>query len=155
MRIGEDILAALRPALVGRKGTDLLFLRPHWHTGSTRKPIEESRAPWLFASELTRPWAKMRELAGLYSSIVPYALRHSSIVRGLRAGLPVRLVAALHDTSTIMIERHYSAFIVDAMDELAAKAIVPLTSAPVSRIRSAKHASSADNHNVVKIKLGD
>jgi hypothetical protein len=27
-----------------------------------------------------------------------------------------------------MIEKHYSAFIVDAMDELAARAIVPLTS---------------------------
>jgi site-specific recombinase XerD len=77
----------------------------------------------------------MRELAGLNPEIVPYALRHSSIVRGLRAGLPVRLVAALHDTSTPMIEKHYSAFIVDAMDELAAKAIVPLTSQPVSHIR--------------------
>ena len=61
---------------------------------------------------------------------IPYSLRHSSIVRGLRAGLPVRLVAALHDTSSAMIERHYAAFIVDAMDELAARAVVPLTTAP-------------------------
>jgi hypothetical protein len=37
-----------------------------------------------------------------------------------------------------MIERHYSAFIVDAMDELAAKAIVPLTSPPISHIRQAR-----------------
>jgi hypothetical protein len=43
-----------------------------------------------------------------------YALRHSSIVRGLKANLPIRLVAALHDTSVEMIEKHYSAFIVDA-----------------------------------------
>lgn len=68
--------------------------------------------------------------AGLASGTTPYAMRHSSIVRGLRAGLPVRLVAALHDTSSAMVERHYAAFIVDAMDELAAKAIVPLTTAP-------------------------
>ena len=39
----------------------------------------------------------------------------------------MRLVAALHDTSSAMIEKHYAAFIVDAMDELAARAIVPLT----------------------------
>jgi tRNA A37 threonylcarbamoyladenosine dehydratase len=51
-------------------------------------------------------------------------------VRGLRAALPVRLVAALHDTSSAMIERNYAAYIVDAMDELSAKAIVPLTSTP-------------------------
>jgi hypothetical protein len=73
--------------------------------------------------------------AGLPSGTVPYSLRHSSIVRGLRAGLPVRLVAALHDTSTPMIEKHYSAFISDAMNDLAAKAIVPLTSAPVRTLR--------------------
>lgn len=30
---------------------------------------------------------------------IPYALRHSSIVRGLTNDLPIRPVAALHDTS--------------------------------------------------------
>jgi len=51
-----------------------------------------------------------------------YALRHSSIVRALGAGLPIRLVAALHDTSVEMIEKHYAAFIVDATEELARRA---------------------------------
>ena len=60
------------------------------------------------------------------ASTVPYALRHSSIVRGIRAGLPIRQVASGHDTSVVMIERHYSAFIVSALDELARRAIVPL-----------------------------
>jgi integrase len=138
VRVGEDVIAALRPAVSGRKGSEILLLRPHWEAGVGRKPIEGTRAPWQWATELSTPWARMRELAGLGKSIVPYALRHSSIVRGLRAGLPVRLVAALHDTSTIMIERHYSAFIVDPMDELAAKAIVPLTSPPVSHIKHAR-----------------
>ena len=68
---------------------------------------------------------------------MPYALRHSSIVRGLKAGLPVRLVAAMHDTSSTMIERHYSVYITDAMDELMAKAIVPLVTAPAARRRAA------------------
>ena len=58
--------------------------------------------------------------------VIPYALRHSSIVRGIKAGLPIRLVAALHDTSVAMIERHYSRWIVDGLDELAAGAVVPL-----------------------------
>lgn len=54
------------------------------------------------------------------------ALRHSSIVRGIRMGLPIRLVAALHDTSVVMIERHYSRWITEGLDELSARAVVPL-----------------------------
>jgi hypothetical protein len=50
--------------------------------------------------------------------VIPYALRHSSIVRGLRANLPIRLVAALHDTSVVMIERHYGRYIADGLEEL-------------------------------------
>jgi len=47
-------------------------------------------------------------------------------VRGLRAGLPIRLVAALHDTSVGMIERHYSRWITDGLEEMVARAIVPI-----------------------------
>jgi tRNA A37 threonylcarbamoyladenosine dehydratase len=36
------------------------------------------------------------------------------------------LVAALHDTSTAMIEKHYSAYIIDAMDEIVAKSVTSL-----------------------------
>jgi len=57
---------------------------------------------------MIRDWRRAAEAAGLPAAIIPYALRHSSIVRGLRAGLPIRLVAALHDTSVAMIERHYT-----------------------------------------------
>jgi hypothetical protein len=58
---------------------------------------------------------------------VPYALRHTAIVRGLGVGLPTRLVAALHDTSVGMIEKHYAAYVVDAMGDLAAKAVLELS----------------------------
>jgi hypothetical protein len=61
--------------------------------------------------------------------VIPYALRHSSIVRGIRANLPIRLVAALHDTSVRMIERHYSRWITEGLEEMAAGAIVPLLAA--------------------------
>jgi len=37
--------------------------------------------------------------------VIPYALRHSSIVRGLRKGLPIQQVAKLHNTSVKTIER--------------------------------------------------
>lgn len=53
---------------------------------------------------------------------IPYALRHSSIVRYLMENVPIRIVAALHDTSVVMIERHYSRWISDKMDELASTA---------------------------------
>ena len=84
------------------------------------------RRPWAHAAEMTRPWRATLAAARLPGNLVPYSLRHSSIVRGLRAGLPVRLVAAVHDTSTAMIERHYGAHIVDAAEDLLRRALVPL-----------------------------
>ena len=81
------------------------------------------RGPWS-TSELTRPWQAIRERAGLPEAI-PYCLRHSSIVRGIKK-LPIRLVAAAHDTSVAIIERHYSRFIVGDLEQLMAAAVVPL-----------------------------
>ena len=57
-----------------------------------------------------------------------YALRHSSIVRGLFAGVPIRIVAVLHDTSVVMVERTYSAYIADHADTIARRGL--LTSPP-------------------------
>jgi integrase len=55
--------------------------------------------------------------AGLDPKIVTlYALRHSSIVRALLAGVPTRVVAAQHDTSVPMLERTYSQHILDHSD---------------------------------------
>jgi integrase len=52
-----------------------------------------------------------------------YALRHSSIIHMLLANVPVRIVAALHDTSVIMIEKTYSAFITEFADALTRPAL--------------------------------
>lgn len=54
----------------------------------------------------------------------PYALRHSSIVRMLLQRVPTRVVAAHHDTSVPMIEKHYSAFIIDVADDLTRRALL-------------------------------
>jgi hypothetical protein len=53
-----------------------------------------------------------------------YALRHSSIVRALLAGVPVRLVAVAHDTSIPMIERNYSRYIGDHSDSVLRRALL-------------------------------
>jgi integrase len=54
----------------------------------------------------------------------PYALRHSSIVRMLLKGVPVRVVASHHDTSIEMIETHYSANITNVSDSLTRGTLV-------------------------------
>lgn len=146
VRVGNDVIDALRPAIAGRRGNDPLLERwKHRQAKATETlpPRWErvSRGPWLNASELTRPWASIVKHAVLPGDTVPYSLRHSSIVRMLRSGLPIRLAASLHDTSSAVIERHYASVITDAMDELAARALIPLVAAAdgekIVRLRTA------------------
>jgi hypothetical protein len=56
-----------------------------------------------------------------------YALRHSSIVRQILAGVPIRVVAVNHDTSIAMLERTYSRHIGDHSDALARIALLDTT----------------------------
>jgi integrase len=133
VRVGDDVLASLAKATAGRRAHETLLLRPYWRFLGFGRHEKIERRPWQVSHELTqRMWSEIVRRAGLAAGVVPYALRHSSIVRGLRAGLPTRLIAALHDTSSAMIEAHYAAYIVDALDELAARAIVPLTTTPAT-----------------------
>ena len=60
------------------------------------------------------------------TNVTFYALRHSSIVRELLAHIPVRVVAAKHDTSVAMIERTYSKHISDHTDALTCRALLDL-----------------------------
>ncbi len=124
--VSSEVIDSLSPVLNERPKDAILLERwRHVQTSPTEwRP--DRRGPWKSASEISRPWAEILIEAGLPNDILPYCLRHSSIVRGLRAGLPTRLVAAIHDTSSAMIERHYSAHIVDAMNDLAAKAVTSL-----------------------------
>ncbi|MGA0594065.1 tyrosine-type recombinase/integrase [Enterovirga sp. CN4-39] len=121
--VGPDVIEHLRPAF-DRGAEDPLLL--HWVSRQIG-PVEWERVerkPWKQASEALRLWDKARAKAELPADTMMTAFRHSSIVRGLKANLPVRLVAALHDTSIQMIEKHYSAYIVDASEELARRAIL-------------------------------
>ena len=124
--VGKDVLDALLPAVTDRRSDAALLER--WRHKQRPGSIEwhrDGRDAWRNASEIVRPWSAIRQRAGM-PELIPYALRHSSIVRGIRANLPIRLVAALHDTSVEMIEQHYAKWIVDGLDDLAARAVVPL-----------------------------
>jgi integrase len=54
--------------------------------------------------------------------ITSYALRHSSICRALLKGVPVSIVARLHDTSAREIEAHYAAYILDVAGDAISRA---------------------------------
>jgi integrase len=129
--LGPDTVERLKRLTIGRGGHEPLLMR--WTSRQTAPGKWErvGRSPWLHASGMAHNWRKALGAAGV-PHVEPYALRHSSIVRGLRSGVPVRIIAALHDTSTVMIEAHYSAHILDMADELARRAVVPLVSAPVA-----------------------
>ena len=76
-------------------------------------------------SDHSRLFRRVVLSAGLDTSEVTiYALRHSSIVRDLLANVPVRIVAAKHDTSIPMIERNYSKYIADHADVLSRRAML-------------------------------
>lgn len=124
--IGPDVVAALAPIAARRpKDTPLLERWRHVQKPGGVEWSKDRRGAWRSSAEIVRPWQAIRERAGLPEAVA-YALRHSSIVRGLRANLPIRLVAALHDTSSAMIERHYSRWVTHGLEEMARAAIVPL-----------------------------
>ncbi|TIT64339.1 MAG: integrase [Mesorhizobium sp.] len=124
--VGRDVINELAQVTVKRPSD--AFLLERWRHAQAPGKIEWQRAgrgPWNSAADLARPWQAIRDRAKL-PDVIPYALRHTSIVKGIRANLPIRLVAALHDTSTAMIERHYSKWITSGLEDLARSAIVPL-----------------------------
>ena len=93
-------------------------------------------APLLARADGT-PWPvgdsffeKIVAACGLDESTTGYCLRHSSVVRMILSGVALRVVAASHDTSIEMIERHYSRFIVgDASDVVTRKAMLNMETA--------------------------
>ncbi len=99
----------LRNASEGKQADAPLFAKA---TGERWSKSDHSR---LFARVVNTAEVAVDEDAPITIS----ALRHSSIVRQLLANVPVRVVAALHDTSVAMIERTYSRYIADHTDAMA------------------------------------
>ncbi|QDC03277.1 integrase [Mesorhizobium sp. 8] len=125
--LGADVLDRLSVCLDGRDAAEPLLTRWAYRNVGPLKWEKDHRRAWGPAYEVDKPWAATVECAGVPSDTIMYAFRHSSIVRGLRHGLPVRLVAALHDTSSEMIERFYSAHVVDATEEISRRSVLSLT----------------------------
>jgi integrase len=69
-----------------------------------------------------RPTKKVAVATGL--DITIYVLRHCSIVRALLAGVPIRIVAVSHDTSTEQIERTYSKHILHHSDAVSRQGLL-------------------------------
>ncbi|MGK6321383.1 tyrosine-type recombinase/integrase [Sphingomonas sp. DT-204] len=128
IQIGRDIIEALHPFVDGREPNAVLLERWHYRQIKATEWERVGRQPWKTPSEMARWWKKAVDAAGV-PGVIPYALRHSSIVRAIRADIPIRLVAALHDTSVAMIEKHYARWITESLDDIAARAIVPLAEA--------------------------
>ena len=105
----------LRAASAGRAASAPLLLR-------------SDGSPWQVANADYRlPFAAAVEAAKLDPEIVTsYALRHSSITRQLLRSVPIRVIAATHDTSVPMIEKTYSAHIASHGDELVRAAMLDL-----------------------------
>lgn len=109
--ISVGLAIKIAKAAAGRPAAAPLLLKP-------------SGRPWA-KSDHSRPFARAVADAGLDPSVVTlYALRHSSIVTQLLAGVPVRVVAAGHDTSVAMLERTYSRHIGDHSDGLVRRALI-------------------------------
>jgi hypothetical protein len=71
--------------------------------------------------------ADAKKAVAVFDGVTIYAFRHTSIVRQLLAGVPIRVVAVNHDTSVQMIEKNYSDFIADHSDALSRKALLDLS----------------------------
>ena len=75
----------------------------------------------------------MLERLGLDLSLSPYTLRHSSIIRQIRSGTPLRITAFAHDTSTQEIEKTYARFLNVASDD-ARKGLLADDAPPVDNV---------------------
>jgi integrase len=102
--VPDTLVAALRVGAAGRSGGDFLL-------------VKASGQPWA-KSDHARPFRRAVEaIEEDPETVTSYALRHTHITSQLLAGLPVQLVAKLHDTSASQIERHYAATIASQTDD--------------------------------------
>jgi integrase len=103
---------AARIAAAADAETGLLFTRPlrRQRPGGVGVWEVVGRTGWN-KDAYWRPFAAIAKSAEMPPGTSVYALRHSRIAALLLAGVPVRMVAAMLDTSSAMIERHYSRWI--------------------------------------------
>ena len=121
--IPPSLAAKLRQAAGAREKSAPLLLQSNgrdWKRGSP-----DYR--WLFERAAAR--------AGIDPETTFYSLRHTAITRELLAGVPVRVVASGHDTSTAMIEASYSHYISDHSDAIVRRTLFDTSSATSGQCR--------------------
>ena len=119
--IPASLAAKLRKAADGRTPESLLLRKP-------------DGAAWA-ACDPYLPFHRTVTKAGLDpKTVTAYALRHSSITRQLIAGIPVRIVAAAHDTSVDMVEKTYSAYIAEHSDALFRRSLFEMDTPPPDNV---------------------
>jgi integrase len=111
--ISGEYAKRLRESTQGRAADAPLFVKP------SGEPWSKSDHYRLFARVVKAENVSVDDGA----LITINSLRHTSIVRQLLGNVPVRVVAALHDTSVAMIERTYSRHIADHTDAMARAAM--------------------------------
>lgn len=127
----------MMPASHKGRGTKKITRRPVPITASLAERLK-GRTGVLLKRADGKPWAKINTphyfegvIEGVKfnnpAKVTLYALRHTSIVRQLLGGVPIRIVAVLHDTSTAMIEQTYSAYISDFADDITRQTLPELS----------------------------
>lgn len=120
--LDASVMRQLDPMMRGRDADDALLQRWRYRRAGGLRWEKDHRGPWGAADEILSLWSDVVKAARVSNGTIMYALRHSSIVRGLTAGMPTIQVAKQHDTSVEMIEKHYAAYITDANEEIARRA---------------------------------
>jgi integrase len=155
---GRGVKAVRRqPIPIPMSLAEKLRFASHGRPGAAVLLPKSSGGAFITSNDHVRPWNRIRKAANLkpeaiapyvLEEITLYALRHSSIVRQILRGVPLRVVAALHDTSVAMIERNYSRYIAGQADAIARAALpsFPVVQVPAASPHYRPHQDSQCPH---------
>ena len=117
--ITTGLAAKLKVAIKGKAKGALLLPKPdgtQWVRDNHRKPFR------LVVERIGLP------------GITVYALRHSMVVRSILRGVPLRVIAAMVNSSTGELERTYSAYVLDHADEVARRGLLEAPPAEAANV---------------------
>lgn len=120
----EQRQAAITPALAA-------MLRKRAETRGAKQPLFDRI--WNMAAR----FRVVLERLDLDLTLTPYTLRHSSIIRQIRANTPLRMIAFTHDTSVAEIERTYARYLDDVSDDLTRRGMLTEPAKPDNVIQLA------------------
>ena len=119
--ISPALAAMLKQETVGRAPDEPLLTRKDGDSWNSVNPSSQYR-------EDVR--AVVTAIGRDPEEVTLYALRHSSITRALKENVPIRIVAAGHDTSVQQIERVYSDQITAHSDDIARRGLLAIATQP-------------------------